>query len=121
MADIEDVNPRTRWPKGILGALHYFLDHVVFRHTRPVDWSTLRAVESGPMLGRPIFHGGFFHLDEEEAIVFDALGKSQNIEGARIGLGMSDERIDRCLERIARKSGVRNNEELIELASRHVR
>lgn len=121
MTDKEDGKIRDRWPKGILGTLEYFFDSVVFRHTRPVDWNTLRAVETGFLPGRPIFDGGFFHLDEEEASVFDALGKCRSLEEARSELDMSDARIDWCMERIAKKSGVRNTEELVQLAVRHMR
>jgi hypothetical protein len=40
-----DMPMRDRWPKGLFGALAYFVDHCVFRFNRPVDWHAARAAE----------------------------------------------------------------------------
>lgn len=121
MTDIERTSLREQWPKGILGSLQYFTDHILFRFKRPVDWSAVDAVENGLMHGRLVFDGGVFVLTHEEAEVFHFLGRHQSLERVRADIGMSVERIDHCLARIIHKSGVQDDAELIQLAKRHKR
>lgn len=112
---------RSRWPAGVMGTIRYFTDHVIFRHTRPIDWAALHAIEEGMLHGHPIFEGGFSLLTDDEAAALRSLGKGGTVEHVCADLGRSHEQAARCLASVQKKLGARDLPELVELAERYAR
>ena len=111
---------RSRWPKGVIGAIRYFTDHVIYRYKRPVDWTGLYAMEEAFTPGYPVWAGGFAILSDEEEAVFKLLGEEGgSTEPIRVKLGMTEEQIEKHLGRLKHKLGAASVSELAEIARQH--
>ncbi len=110
---------RSRWPKGVIGALAYFTDHVLCRYTRPVDWMALYAMEEVFTPGYPVWAGGFAILSRDEEAVFKLLGEGRSTGPIRAQLGMTEEKLEKHLSRLKQKLGAAMLSELAEIARQH--
>ena len=110
---------RSRWPKGFIGTLAYFTDHVICRYKRPVDWPALYAMEELFVPGYPVWSGDFAVLNDDEEAVFKLLGEGSSIEPIRVKLGMTEEQLEKHLGRLKQKLGAATVSELAEIARQH--
>ncbi|MBO0501475.1 hypothetical protein J1C51_22145 [Chromobacterium haemolyticum] len=111
---------RSRWPKGVIGAIRYFTDHVIYRYKRPVDWSGLYAMEEAFTPGYPVWAGGFAILNDDEEAVFRLLGEEGGSTGPiRAKLGMTEEELEKHLGRLKQKLGAASVSELAVIARQH--
>jgi hypothetical protein len=111
---------RSRWPKGVIGAIRYFTDHVIHRYKRPVDWSGLYAMEEAFTPGYPVWAGGFAILNDDEEAVFKLLEEEGgSTEPIRVKPGMTEEKLEKHLGRLKQKLGAATVSELMEIARQH--
>lgn len=115
-----EVSIRHMWPKGLLGCLAYFFDHVLYGSKRPIDWPGLWAFEEC-CVGFPLFldGGGVLILDflEVEFLRFTAVGLV-DLELAK-ALGIGEPAAHSLAQQFKNRLGVSDLKALAEVAISH--
>jgi DNA-binding CsgD family transcriptional regulator len=110
---------RGRWPKGFLGWLAYLHDHVWRGLARPVDWSSLWALEQCGH-GFPVFaNGTVVVLHDAEVEVLRLLGKGLSHGAVAASLQIDESEVHRTSRKIIEGLGLAHRAEIAAIAADH--
>jgi DNA-binding NarL/FixJ family response regulator len=104
---------RDNWPKGLLGFLAYFTDHVLHGFKRPVDWSGVRTLDHATHGLVPLYHdGAVIVLDHQELDVMRLMAKGLGNAAIAESLGLTERAVNKAARKITEGLGFNAADEL---------